>query len=370
MRFLLLCKRYYTNHDLLEDRFGRLFHLPVQLARQGHRGRVLAADYRHATARHLSLPGVEFQALPVNARRLPGFVRRLGREARAFGPDLVLASGDSYLGFLGLRLARRLGVPFAFDLYDDYAGFRSGRIPGMGGLLRYTLRRADLLITASHALGARYRRLNPALVTVENGVDLALFRPMPRAGARAALGLPGDIPVVGFFGSMEPGRGLDTLLAALARLRTRQPELRLLLAGYDAIGLPPDQPGIDYRGVLPQARIPELINACDVVTIPYPDNGLWRVCNPCKIAEYLACEVPVVATRVADHEKIFADAGQGLCRPEDPADMARAIQAQLQSPQRVAMDGRLSWEHLGERLAGALAGLSRAGAASTALESR
>lgn len=32
MNIHLLCKRYYTNKDLLNDRFGRLYHLPVQLA--------------------------------------------------------------------------------------------------------------------------------------------------------------------------------------------------------------------------------------------------------------------------------------------------------------------------------------------------
>lgn len=44
MNIHLLCKRYYTNKDLLNDRFGRLYHLPVQLARLGAEVSVTAID--------------------------------------------------------------------------------------------------------------------------------------------------------------------------------------------------------------------------------------------------------------------------------------------------------------------------------------
>jgi hypothetical protein len=37
MRFALLCKRRYTNRDLITDPFGRLYHFPVWLARGGGR---------------------------------------------------------------------------------------------------------------------------------------------------------------------------------------------------------------------------------------------------------------------------------------------------------------------------------------------
>ena len=96
--------------------------------------------------------------------------------------------------------------------------------------------------------------------------------------------------------------------------------------------------------------MPRLIGACDVVVIPYHEDKLWSVCNACKIAEYLACGVPIVATRVSNHADILARAPQGLCRPGDPDDLARAIRLQLHAPQRVDFTEQLSWRNLAERL--------------------
>ncbi len=104
--------------------------------------------------------------------------------------------------------------------------------------------------------------------------------------------------------------------------------------------------------------MPRLIGACEVVVIPYHEDKLWSVCNACKIAEYLACGVPIVATRVSDHAEILALAPQGLCKPDDVEDLARAIRQQLRFPQRLAFDRTLAWKDLGERLDERLGSLS------------
>ncbi len=168
--------------------------------------------------------------------------------------------------------------------------------------------------------------------------------------ARSALGLPEDETVIGFFGSIYANRGVDTLIEAGRRLRREIPNLRILLAGHDALKLDLTGPGIDYRGALPQEQVPRLIGACDVVVIPYHEDQQVSVSSACKIAEYLACGVPIVATRVSDHAEILARAPQGRCRPGDPDDLARAIRQQLRFPQRLEFDRTLAWKDLGERL--------------------
>ena len=218
MKFSLLCKRYYTNKDLLKDRFGRLYHLPVQLGARGHEGYVLAVDYRSNESAALREENVAFHSLPFRPHRpiaaLRGVYRRLGE----FRPDIVIASGDTHLGFLGLVLARRLGVPFAFDVYDDYTAFASGRIPGMKWLFYQVVHRADLVICANPILCARLSSSNPAACVIENGVDPDLFHPLEKSMARSALGLPQDEAMIGFFGSIETNRGVDTLIEAGRRV--------------------------------------------------------------------------------------------------------------------------------------------------------
>ncbi len=350
MKFSLICKRYYTHKDLLKDRFGRLYHLPVQLGVRGHEGCVLAVDYRSNESAALREEKVAFRSLPFRPHRPIAALRRVYRRLRESRPDIVIASGDTHLGFLGLVLARRLGVPFAFDVYDDYTAFASGRIPGMKWLFYQVVRRADLVICASSMLFARLSSYNPAACVIENGVDPALFHPMEKSIARSALGLPEDEAVIGFFGSIGPNRGMETLFDAGRRLRREIPNLRILLAGYDWLKLDLTDSGIDYRGALPQEQVPRLINACDVVVIPYHENQQVSVSNACKIAEYLACGVPIVATRVSDHAEILALAPQSLCKPDDVEDLARAIRQQLRSPQRLEFDQTLAWKDLGKRL--------------------
>ncbi|MCU0974490.1 MAG: hypothetical protein MUF80_11140, partial [Burkholderiales bacterium] len=70
MRVFFLAKRYYTNKDLLEDRFGRLFHLPVQLAAQGANVAVTAMDYRNPEPYQMHAEGVSFRTAPATPRKL------------------------------------------------------------------------------------------------------------------------------------------------------------------------------------------------------------------------------------------------------------------------------------------------------------
>jgi len=353
MRFLLLCKRYYTNKDLLGDCFGRLYHLPVQLVRNGWSGAVVAADYcnRHSAAAERG--GVQFRSLPCGPLRLPWFVRQSRRCAEALQPDIIIASGDSHLGYLGALLAGKLQRPFVFDLYDDYRVFGSNRLPFMKLLFRQAVRRARLLMCASPELLRRLQPDSRAGIVVENGVDPGLFRPRPRPDARQRLVIDPRARIIGYFGAIKKSLGIETLIRAVRALQATYPGLRLLLAGTSEL---PGLAGadIDYRGAVAQEDVPLLINACDVAVIPYHAGPQVDASNPCKLAEYLACGVPVVATRVATLPEALACLPEALCAPGDADDMARAISVQLERPQAVPFPESLTWGALGRKLSQAL----------------
>ena len=108
MRIVFVCKRLYTNRDLIDDRFGRLFHLPVQLAKLGHNVAVIALDYRRGRpfATH-KINGVVFSSIPLSgpadSARAFVHVRRQIDESRA---EVLIASGDIYIGALTAFFAR------------------------------------------------------------------------------------------------------------------------------------------------------------------------------------------------------------------------------------------------------------------------
>src|SRR5690606_31948782 len=70
------------------------------------------------------------------------------------------------------------------------------------------------------------------------GVDLSLFRPIPRLEARREVGLAPESRVILFVGRIEPLKGLDTLLRAVSIVANRNPEwrddLRLVVVGGEA----------------------------------------------------------------------------------------------------------------------------------------
>lgn len=351
MKIHFLCKRHYTNKDLLNDRFGRLFHLPVQLARLGATVTVTAIDYHHHTGDEINTSGVQFRSITATPVRLPGLVPNLYRAIQSKQPDLLIASGDSHIGFIGWRLARRLRARFVYDVYDYYPAFLGNRIPGMKTMFRSAAKGADLVLCASEPLQQAIGSLNRRNLLVENGVDRDLFVPMDMHQVRESLGLEQKAPHIGYFGSITPSRG-PLLIEACRRMRTEMPILHLVLAG-PVTDVPIDDPWISYRGVMSQAAIPEHIAACDVVTIPYAGDPFNSMSGACKIAEYLACAKPVVATRISGHEQIFRETPGSLCDP-DPDDMANALRRQVVSPEVAPFPQTMDWTHIGHELYKAL----------------
>src|SRR5262249_11375313 len=103
-----------------------------------------------------------------------------------------------------------------------------------GPAARWLLRRTDALIAVSGGIAARLRTTGApaAQVTVVPGaVDADRFTPAADgAPVRLGLGL-GDAPTVGCVARMVPKRGHDVLLRAMAQVRDRMPEVRLVLVG-------------------------------------------------------------------------------------------------------------------------------------------
>lgn len=171
-------------------------------------------------------------------------------------------------------------------------------------------------------------RVSPQRVAViPLGVDLEAFRPRPRAEARAALGLPtqergeGHLHVVLAVGRIEPLKGFDILIRALAEM-TERDHVRLIIVGGDdraateiarlravasEVGVAGD---VTFAGAIPHEQLQTYYTAADVVAVPsfYESFGLVAV-------EALASGVPVVASRVGGLTSTVADGRTGYLIP-------------------------------------------------------
>jgi len=174
---------------------------------------------------------------------------------------------------------------------------------------------------------------------VPPGVDHAFFSPGSRAGARAALRL-GAGPVLLFAGRIQPLKGLQVAVAALAELR--RDDATLLV-----VGGPSGQTGADEladsRKVAAELGVADRIiwvppqphhllstyyRAADVVLVPSRSESFGLVA-----LEAGACGIPVVAADVGGLRTIIEDGRTGFLVPSrDPAQYADLVDRLLADP--------------------------------------
>ncbi|HYN30197.1 MAG TPA: D-inositol-3-phosphate glycosyltransferase [Dermatophilaceae bacterium] len=189
---------------------------------------------------------------------------------------------------------------------------------------------------------------DPARVVVATpGVDLATFRPGPRAAARAALGIPADATLLLFVGRIQPLKGPDVLVRAAAELARRDPGLadRLLvgvLGGASGSGVRTPMGldrlaaelgiGASTRFVPPVDRetLAKWYRAADLVAVPSSNESFGLVA-----VEAQACGTVVVAADVGGLPTAVGDAGV-LVPSHRTGDWADALGALLADPRRHA----------------------------------
>lgn len=346
MRIAFLCKRRYMGKDVVLDRYARLYEIPAQLARLGHDVRGYCLDYQGSTSTHQqwpheAAPGTlvwESQSAGRLKLSLPAYPWWLLVRLRAFRPDVVIGASDIPHVALAAWLARRLGVPYAVDLYDNFEGFGQARIPGFVPALRYATRNAGLVLTTSEPLrqlALHDYRAKGTVVSMPSSVDLQVFHPADNAAARQRLGLPPHARLVGTAGGLYRDKGVEPIYQAWPRLAAQHSDLHLVLAGPYRSELPPPQgERVHYLGHLSHAQVADLFCALDVGIISILDTPFGRYCFPQKAYEMLACGLRVAVTDIGEMSTLFAAVPQIMFRAGDADGLVSAITSQLSAPVR------------------------------------
>ena len=180
----------------------------------------------------------------------------------------------------------------------------------------------------AHALPGRAARRAQVL---PSGVDLERFRPIPRAQARAELGLDSGTPHLLFPADpRRPGKRYDRALALARALPTAAAPSRA--SEHSAAGLQP--PGgaippvpLHTLGGVPPERVPLWVNAANAVVVPSEAEGFGLA-----VLEALACDVPVLATPVGVHPQALAGVAGALCAPFEVGRWRAALEPHLRAP--------------------------------------
>lgn len=323
-----------------------------------------------AHPRFLTLPKVGTRVQPwFLYLALRAHAARLRRAGAGF--DLVDAQCYYPDGVAAAWLARDLGLPLVVTARGTDVNLVP-RLPGPRRLIRWAAGRAAASIAVCAALKEALVELGaPAdrVTVLRNGVDLDLFRPGDRAAARAGLGIaPAGGPVLLSVGHLIERKGHHLAVEALAAL---PPACRLLIVGdgpeRDRLRSLAERLGVAGRvrllGELPQAGLPDLYRAADVLVLASSREGWANV-----LLEAMACGTPVAATAIWGTPEIVRDPAAGrLVATRSAAGVARAVRELLAGPPDRAATRRyaegFSWDETVDRQAALYRRVAAAGPA-------
>jgi glycosyltransferase involved in cell wall biosynthesis len=376
----------------------------VRLGERGHRvsvvGRAAAADPRLAAVRRRDFD-VDGRSLLAFARTALLAARRAAVAALAEGDADVLHVHQPLAGYgvLTARAARRVPCLYTFHSpapleYRSRAGMTAHHRGGLAGhvaaailsrLEHACLRRASRVHVLSRYSEGLVKRLygvpSARTVRIPGGVDTERFRPAAdRDAVRRELGLPREAAVLFTVRNLESRMGLDSLLAAFARLARETaapgrhgPGPVLWIGGEGsrraeledqarALGI---SDRVRFLGFVPEDALPRHYQAADFFVLPtraLEGFGLVTV-------EALACGTPVLGTPVGATPEILAPLDSALLfEDESPAAIAAGLERWLRPRDPEAALGlreacrrhaeRYRWDHAIDALERTLAELA------------
>ena len=248
-------------------------------------------------------------------------------------PDAVV------LCVLPLKL---MGTKVVLDVHDTMPELFQDKFPGWPGrigafLLKFEERVSAFFADRIFAVHELHRRRLEATGIKREKLRVVLNAPDPRifrTDAFADIDHEHEGFIIACHGTIAKRLGIDLALKALALTLERIPEARLLLIGsgdylpevrelIDQLNL---SERVDILPPMPLEELPKVLRGASVGLIPNLASSATHLMLPVKLMEYAALNVPIVAARLRTVEHYFDDDAIRFFEPDDPFDLARALE--------------------------------------------
>lgn len=311
-------------------------------------------------------------------------------------PELVVAASNYRVGLMAMIAARRVGVPFIYEVRGWWELTRMSRdtefmetssFVAQSLLERAVANEAQHVFTLTEPMREgliEHGAAEDRVTLLPNSCDPERFVPIPRDGALAAkLGIPDGVPVIGYVGTFVDYEGLEDLADACGLLARRGLDFRLLLVGNENTSGTDRGPitsaimeaaaawsdRLIMPGRVPHEEVERYYSLIDIA--PFPRKP-WPVCemvSPMKPLEALAMEKAVVASDVRALAEMIQDQRTGLLfRKGDVSSLADVLAQLMADPElrrNLGREGRAwvaaqrTWRAVGANAATIMDGVLR-----------
>jgi D-inositol-3-phosphate glycosyltransferase len=323
-------------------------------------------------------PGVRVRHLNIGAcsatkEELPALIPNL---TDAFSTVLenekydVLHSHYWISGKVAMPVAKKFGIPLAHTMHTMARVKNMNLAEGERPEPMIRVQGETQVVAAANALIANTDAEAASLVSlyeacpdnvsvVSPGVDLYTFTAgNGRKAAREVVGLPQDAHILAFVGRIQPHKGPEVLIRAVAEMLNHSPHLRtklitVIMGGASGSGLGEVERLKDlaswlnisdvvrFENPVPRAQLPQWYRAADLVCVPSYSESFGLVA-----LEAQACGTPVVATAVGGLRTAVADGISGvLVDGHDPRAWSSVLARLIQEPQRRVLLSMGAIEH-------------------------
>ena len=331
---------------------GRHVHaLATSLVRAGHRVTVVT---RHAPGAPLEeyAEGVRIVRAPEDPPLFPLDTGNLLAWTMAFNHTLTRAAlraaeNDDYdvihahdwlVAHTAVTLKEHLDLPLVATIHATEAGRHQGWLPEpmnkcIHSVEWWLANEAGRVIVCSEYMRWEVNRLleipTGRIEAVPNGVDVAAFQASSRAVIAARARFAGTGPLVGFAGRLVYEKGVQDLLAAVPRLASEHPGLRVVIAGdgpykddlVEVIRRHRLHQSVSFTGFLGTGQLPALIAATDALVVPsiYEPFGMVAL-------EGAAAGAPLAVARTGGLAEIVQPGETGVTFPaKNPEALAASV---------------------------------------------
>ncbi|MFH1506222.1 MAG: glycosyltransferase [archaeon] len=332
---------------------------------------VMAPDYGDYENDQIRLVRIPLNNLWIGDFNVPKFaLRKVKEEVKK--ADVVFTQTIGPVGGLAILFAWRYKQPLAsyihsleWELVPKAVGtplFKKLLYPLMKVVSRKLYKKSDLLLVPSSGIADQlsWQKINSKKKVVHLGVNLNKFRPGKALKLREKLGIkPNDI-VIGQHGRISREKDLVTLLRAFIRLQARYDNIKLMIVG-DGVKSLKKKLAARHGVILPGAQdnvIPYL-QAMDIYVL----SSLTETTSLTTL-EAMACELPVVATKVGFVKDYIREGLNGLFfEKQDSTELAIRLSGLIEHEEyrkeigknaRRAVSEHFKWDVTAEKIKKAL----------------